>query len=118
MHKKFQVPRNDAPILLTNKYMMERLDFIFEELQETTAAHEDQDLDEVIDGLIDIIVVAAGTLDIMGVKGLLHWREVMAANMRKVSGKKPGRTLAHDVTKPEGWIGPNHEKVREHYNDD
>lgn len=92
-----------------------RLDHIQEELDETIDAVEDDDLLEVIDGLLDIIYVAAGTLNICGIDGQAHWDEIQRANMAKVRGVKSSRGHNFDVIKPKDWIEPNHEKVLNEY---
>ena len=43
-------------------FMAFRLDFIEEEFEETILAFAEQDPEEIVDGLIDICVVAIGTL--------------------------------------------------------
>ena len=91
-----------------------RMDFIEEEFKETlTAVHNLKGLDaeEVVDGLIDLIVVAAGTLDAFGVDGKKAWNEVYKANMNKEVGVKPERPNPlglPDLIKPEGWTAPDH----------
>ena len=47
--------------------------------------------EEMIDGLIDLCVIAIGTLDIAGVDADKAWEEVLEANMAKEVGIKPGR---------------------------
>ena len=44
-----------------------RVDFLREELEETEAALVSMDAEEIVDGLIDLCVVAIGTLDAFGV---------------------------------------------------
>ena len=48
-------------------YLEFRIKFIREELMETEAALTNDDAEEIVDGLIDICVVAIGTLDAFGV---------------------------------------------------
>lgn len=87
-----------------------RMSLLEEEYKETIYACEDRDAEEIIDGLIDIIVIAIGTLELSGVDVNKAWNEVMRANMSKVRGIKPGRESSggFDVIKPEGWKGPDH----------
>lgn len=91
-----------------------RMDFIEEEFKETLKAIHGQDgydAEEIVDGLIDIIVVAAGTLDAFGVDGEKAWNEVYKANMSKEVGVKPERPNPlglPDLIKPEGWQAPDH----------
>lgn len=94
------------------KFLEFRLDFIEEEFLETmNAAHKDRNPEEVVDGLIDIIVVALGTLDAFGVDVQKAWDEVHKANMSKEPGVKPERPNPlglPDLMKPVGWTAPSH----------
>ena len=89
-----------------------RLKFLQEELDETKAALLDGDSEEIVDGLIDLCVVAIGTLDAYGVDPYKAWDEVLDANMSKEVGVKEGRPNPlglPDLIKPEGWTAPSHE---------
>ena len=89
-----------------------RLDFLNEELTETKNALENADPEEIGDGLIDLCVVAIGTLDAYGVDAYDAWDEVLDANMAKEPGVKEGRPNPMglpDLIKPEGWTAPSHE---------
>lgn len=108
MYYKFNFPNPATPRLLDNKLMRDRLDFLLEELNETDQAFVEDDLPEVIDGLIDLMVVAAGTLHLMGVDSQRHWDEVQRANMDKKPGIKEGRDMQYDLYKPVGWVPPQH----------
>lgn len=88
-----------------------RLDFIQEELNETIKGYNFSDAEEIVDGLIDIIVVAAGTLDAFDVDAEEAWFQVYKANMAKEVGIKEGRPNPlglPDLRKPIGWKGPSH----------
>ncbi|MGY8867811.1 MAG: nucleoside triphosphate pyrophosphohydrolase family protein [Methylophagaceae bacterium] len=89
-----------------------RLDFIEEEFDETLKAIVEDDAEEIVDGLIDLCVVAIGTLDAFGVDPYKAWDAVHKANMGKVVGVKPSRPNplgVPDLIKPEGWTAPSHE---------
>jgi hypothetical protein len=89
-----------------------RIDFLQEELDETKKAYETMDGEEIVDGLIDLCVVAIGTLDAFGVDAYKAWDEVLKANMSKNVGVKEGRPNPlglPDLMKPEGWTAPSHE---------
>ncbi len=90
-----------------------RADFLQEELDETKRAIMAGDPEEIVDGLIDLCVVAIGTLDAFGVDAYKAWDEVLKANMAKQVGVKESRPNPlgmPDLIKPEGWKAPNHEK--------
>lgn len=70
-----------------------------------------RDAEEIVDGLIDICVVAIGTLDAFGVDANKAWDRVYKANMRKEVGTKDSRPNPlglPDLVKPKGWRNPSH----------
>jgi len=93
-----------------NTFLAHRIDFLEEEVTETVNAYGDGDPKEVVDGLIDTIVVALGTLDLFGVNSTKVWDEVYNANMNKEVGVKESRPNplgVPDLIKPEGWQPPH-----------
>ena len=113
MHEKFGVREwmKQATPDERKKFMQFRLNFIVEELNETIMAHVNENPEEVTDGLIDICVVAIGTLDAFGVDSHRAWNAVMDANMAKEVGIKPARPNPlglPDLIKPDGWVPPDH----------
>jgi predicted HAD superfamily Cof-like phosphohydrolase len=116
MHTKFGVREavNGFDGVMLRSFLRFRLDFLNEELGETEKAAESGkpiDAEEVVDGLIDLCVVAIGTLDALGVDPYKAWDEVHRANMTKEVGVKEGRANPlnmPDLIKPEGWVGPSH----------
>ena len=93
-------------------YLQFRVDFLKEELDETESALVDMDSEEIVDGLIDLCVVAIGTLDAFGVDPYKAWDEVLKANMNKRVGVKEGRPNPlglPDLMKPADWKAPSHE---------
>ena len=88
-----------------------RMRMLSEEFNETLNAYLMKDEEEMIDGLIDLCVIAIGTLDIAGVDAQQAWDEVWTANVNKEVGIKPGRPNPlglPDLVKPSGWKAPNH----------
>ncbi len=113
MHAKFGVNRVVATLSpeQLNTYLKFRLDMVQEEVTETLDAYNAADCDNIVDGLIDAIVFAVGTLDVLGVDTATAWNRVHAANMAKEPGVKPGRPNPYgfpDLIKPEGWTAPTH----------
>jgi hypothetical protein len=116
MHYKFGVHQwiieNIDNKELMSKFLEFRLKFLEEELDETRkAALLDKNPKEVVDGLIDLCVVAIGTLDAFGIDPQVAWDEVHNANMAKNPGVKetrPNPLGLPDLIKPEGWTGPEH----------
>ena len=91
------------------KFLEFRANFLQEELNELKEAKSAED---VVDALIDLCVVAIGTLDGFSVDSIKAWDEVLKANMNKTPGVKPSRPNPlglPDLIKPEGWVGPSHE---------
>jgi predicted HAD superfamily Cof-like phosphohydrolase len=86
-----------------------RIDFLQEELNEMKDADNAED---VVDALIDLCVVAIGTLDIYDIDSEYAWDRVHDANMNKKVGIKESRPNPlglPDLIKPEGWVAPSHE---------
>tara|TARA_Y100000385_G_C12886308_1_gene547979 strand:- start:313 stop:723 length:411 start_codon:yes stop_codon:yes gene_type:complete len=118
VHKWIHDNRHEAEKL--RSYLEFRIKFIREELMETEAALTNDDAEEIVDGLIDICVVAIGTLDAFGVDPYKAWDEVLKANLNKTVGVKPERPNPlglPDLIKPEGWEGPSHEGNHGKFND-
>lgn len=93
------------------RFLEFRVDFLREELDETETALINMDSEEIVDGLIDLCVVAIGTLDAFGVDAYTAWDEVLKANMNKHVGIKEGRPNPlglPDLVKPEDWEAPSH----------
>lgn len=116
--RKFKFLSNDQPSHLTTRKLIERIKFMHEELNEFIEAcglnadltpakcnHSIQRLDLQADALIDLVYVAMGTADSMGLPWEDLWKDVHRANMAKIRGiGKRGNT--HDCIKPLGWEGP------------
>jgi predicted HAD superfamily Cof-like phosphohydrolase len=123
MHLKFGVhdwfdANKDNKELLRNLLDFRIKTMVKEEYDETVAALENGDSEEVVDGLIDLCVFAIGTLDIMGVDANEAWDRIYEANMAKEPGVKPGRPNPFglpDLIKPEGWTAPTHKGNHGHF---
>ena len=119
MHQKYGVNKwmqaelqSDVDWRKINKFMQFRINMMQEELDETKAAFENKNEEELVDGIIDLCVFAIGTLEVFGVDANKAWDEVYKANMSKEVGIKEGRPNPlglPDLVKPKGWKGPNHE---------
>ncbi len=120
MHKKFgvhdwvreELNKKDKDWSRLNKFLQFRINFLKEELNETEEAFNNKDAAEVVDGLIDLCVIAIGTLDVFDVDAQKAWEQVHTANMTKERGVKESRPNPlglPDLIKPEGWVGPNHD---------
>ena len=92
-----------------------RVNFLQEELDELKNASKENipiDSPEVVDALIDLCVVAIGTLDAFDVDAYKAWDVVHKANMNKEVGIKESRPNPlglPDLIKPEGWVAPTHD---------
>lgn len=111
MHDKYgvleKVQKFDAEKL--KKFLEFRIKFLEEEMHELKTA---QTGDDVVDALIDLCVVAIGTLDLFEVDAYLAWDRVHEANMNKKVGIKESRPNPlglPDLIKPEGWRAPTHD---------
>lgn len=112
-HTKYGVPLANAPTLLEGEAYNFRLGFMQEELQEFVQANYDGDLAKALDALLDLVYVAYGTAQMMGVPPAMWqemWDAVQHANMSKVrasSASESKRGTSLDVVKPAGWEGPD-----------
>lgn len=118
MHAKFGVhewmEKNKDNSDLMQRFMDFRLAFLQEELDETKKAVFDSDASEVVDGLIDLCVIAIGTLDAFNVPAHEAWNRVHKANMAKEVGIKESRPNPlglPDLVKPENWESPKHNDI-------
>lgn len=110
MHEKYGVhPVVEKMNANTLKQFLEfRVRFLEEELTELKNA---TNADDAVDALIDLCVVAIGTLDGFGVDSHKAWDAVLIANMNKEVGIKESRPNPlglPDLIKPTGWVAPSH----------
>jgi predicted HAD superfamily Cof-like phosphohydrolase len=72
-------------------------------------AVNDQDLEGVLDGLVDLVYVALGTALNFGLDFDEAWDRVQQANMEKVAVRATSSEGRHktDVVKPRGWEPPS-----------
>ena len=89
-----------------------RAAFLKEELDEMNVAIDrDKNADDVCDALIDLVVVALGTLDAFGIDAYKAWDRVLKANMSKTAGinsSRPNEFNLPDLCKPTGFVAPTH----------
>ena len=97
-----------------------RIRFLQEELDEMQKALNDYDsgtidavsaADDTVDALIDLCVVAIGTLDAYDVNSYTAWDRVYEKNMEKevgIKASRPNPLGLPDLIKPEGWTAPSH----------
>jgi len=95
---------------LLKDFLAFRLDFLEEEFEETQAAFLENNSKEVVDGLIDLIVIAIGTLDLFKCDADVVWDKIHHSNMAKKSGVNKSRKNPFglpDMIKPKDWEGPS-----------
>lgn len=110
MHRKYGVKEAVANFDKEKfqKFLEFRVNFLQEELDELKAA---RNADDVVDALIDLCVVAIGTLDAYNVNSYMAWDKVHAANMAKevgIKASRPNPLGLPDLVKPDGWEAPEH----------
>lgn len=120
MHTKFGVnpviTNLDKEKLLT--FLKFRIDFLQEEIDELKDAAFNPDYkkpdaraDDIVDALIDLCVVAIGTLNAYEVDSFTAWTRVHDANMTKSPGVNPTRPNElglPDMVKPADFKAPSH----------
>lgn len=111
MHTKYGVNEKvrefDADKL--RQFLQFRVAFLEEELNELKDNMNNPE--EIVDALIDLCVVAIGTLDAFDVNAKQAWNAVHDANMNKevgVKASRPNPLGLPDLIKPEGWTAPSH----------
>lgn len=107
--KKFRLPQTDKPNLLKEELMRFRLEFMLEELLETIEAYEEDNLEEVFDGLLDMAYVVMGTAWMMNLDFEEGWNRVHHANMQKIrveNANESKRDSPYDCKKPADWKPP------------
>lgn len=115
MHEKYNVKekiKQLSPEML-REFLKFRINFLAEEFNELGQAINSSPIDaeETVDALIDICVVAIGTLDLFDIDSNKAWQQVYVANMNKEVGVKASRPNPFnlpDLVKPNGWTPPNH----------
>jgi len=108
MHNHYGISINHFTPQQLRQFLNFRIDFLAEELQELQDATS---ADDAVDALVDLCVIAIGTLQLYGVDTALAWNRVLEANMKKEVGVKTTRPQAGDLpdlVKPAGWIAPQH----------
>jgi hypothetical protein len=122
MHTKFGVNEvlRDLDAEKLEAFLKFRIDFLQEELDEMRQALVDYQsgkmkgekaADDTVDALIDLCVVAIGTLDAFDVNSDIAWNRVHEKNMQKevgIKASRPNPLGLPDLIKPEGWTAPTH----------
>lgn len=109
-HRKFELHGPQIPTQLPSDLHEFRVDFMLEELHEYRMAHNQGNIVDQLDALVDLTYVVLGTAYLHGFDFNEAWRRVHAANMAKVraaSEVDSKRGSAYDVVKPEGWTAPD-----------
>lgn len=91
--------------LISDEFILERLRFLAEEMDEFGEAGIKGNIVGVADALADIVYVALGTAWQMGLPFQDIWNVVHNANMKKVRGVTK-RGNKNDAAKPPGWQSP------------
>jgi len=122
-HHKYEIDCSPNAVILDIDVMVFRSNFMQEELDEFIAAVYANDLETAFDSLIDLVWVAKGTADMMGISENMWndgWMEVVRANMTKVraTGEHDTRSKRQhklDIVKPFNWTPPDLEKIIKKY---
>lgn len=122
MHQKFGVnpvirgfdkQKMRAFLEFRRKFLQEELDEMQKAMDEFDAGNIDAvtAADDVVDALIDLCVVAIGTLNAYDVNAYTAWDRVHEKNMEKevgVKASRPNPLGLPDLVKPHGWTAPTH----------
>jgi predicted HAD superfamily Cof-like phosphohydrolase len=109
-HKKFGIGYDGPPRALPLELRAFRKMRLEAEMLEYLTAYQEDDPEGQLDGIVDLIYIALGTMDLHGWDFYEAWKRVHAANMKKekASDKNPGH-FGHknDIVKPPGWEAPD-----------
>lgn len=78
-----------------------------EEISETFCAMYNDDIEEIADGLVDIVYIVMGIANRYGIDFDACWREVHSANLAKFPEGKAELDSAGEIIKPPNWTPPN-----------
>lgn len=112
--KQYGLWDNSVRGFLKHDNMLVKIGHMVEELTEIRNAYEMQNLEEFCDGILDLIYVAAGTLNLMNMPAIELWNDIHLRNMNKIratSGNTGKRGSTFDVIKPTGWSSPRTEDI-------
>jgi len=115
-HKRFGFKKNNNIGIPDDAELVNfRTSFLMEELAEYTNAIVKKDTAKALDALVDIVYIALGTAWLFNLPFDKAWKEIQAANMKKVRSKdKTGkRGTKFDVIKPKEFKEPNIERIIE-----
>lgn len=113
-HRKFELPQQQFPSLPDLEILQLKLKHLHEELQEIEDGVDAKDLEQVFDGVIDLVYVALGLAYFCNLPFNEGWQRVHWANMKKIRAKRAEdskRGSTFDIIKPEGWQAPKLEDL-------
>lgn len=108
-HRKFELPQQQFPSLPDLEILQLKLNHLHEELQEIENGVDMKDLEQVFDGIIDLVYVSLGLAYFCNLPFNEGWQRVHWANMQKIRAKRPEdskRGSTFDIIKPAGWQAP------------
>lgn len=111
--RNFDKEKLRAFLEFRRKFLQEELDEMKKAMDEFDAGNIDGQTaaDDIVDALIDLCVVAIGTLDAYDVDAHESWNRVHQKNMEKevgIKASRPNPLGLPDLVKPEGWTAPTH----------
>lgn len=74
--------------------------------------------EDIVDAMVDLCVVAIGTLNALNVDAYEAWDRVHTANMAKevgIKASRPNPLGLPDLIKPAGWVAPTHDDNIGHF---
>ena len=116
--EKYGLLDHDVYGFLEDDKMKVKIGHLKEELAEIEKAYSEKNLYEFCDGILDLVYVALGTVNLMNMPVRELWTDIQIRNMMKVRATtetmgKRGSTF--DVVKPEGWSGPRTKEIIDYF---
>ena len=114
-HENFNHPVELKPTLPDMKRQLLRARLIREELEEMELAIQDEDLIEVVDGIIDLLYVVLGSALEFGISEKLSelFNEVHASNMSKLENGFPIYANDGKIMKGKDFVKPDLKRILE-----
>lgn len=108
-HLKYNQPIRMVPGMPTKDVEIFRQDLLRQEYRELNQAIERNDLEQIYDGILDMLYVLIGTAHVYGLPLNQGMQSVHNANMQKLHAT--GDSQCNKPIKPPGWKPPNLREV-------
>lgn len=110
--KSVKVPYDSSSDEDLAKFMLKRIGFMQEELSEIALAASKGAIEDVADGIVDLLYFTIGSAVLLDLPLRDLWNSVHNANMKKVAGVSK-RGVEGDAHKPDDFVAPDIKSILE-----